>query len=36
MDLPHYHGVGVPASPAGGAADAGAIPRATIKETTGA
>ena len=36
MDLPHYHGVGVPASPSGSTADPGAVPRAGVKEVTGA
>ena len=36
MDLPHYHGVGVPASPGGSAVDPEAVPRAGIKEVTGA
>jgi NADH-quinone oxidoreductase subunit H len=37
LDLPHYHGVGVTASPGGGAADpGGAVPRAEVKEVTGA
>ena len=36
MDLPHYHGVGVPASPGGSTVDPEAVPRAGIKEVTGA
>ena len=36
MDLPHYHGVGVTASPGGELADPDAIPRAGVKEVTGA
>jgi len=35
LDLPHYHGIGVAASPAG-AADPDAAPRAGVKEVTGA
>jgi len=36
LDLPHYHGIGVTASPGGTAAEPGAIPRGTVKEVTGA
>jgi NADH-quinone oxidoreductase subunit H len=46
LDLPHYHGIGVAASPgglvagtgdaAGDKADASAVPRATVEEVTGA
>ena len=37
LDLPHYHGVGVTASPGGGTADpGGTAPRAGVKEVTGA
>jgi NADH-quinone oxidoreductase subunit H len=36
MDLPHYHGVGVTASPGGGPGDPDAVPRAEVKEVTGA
>jgi NADH-quinone oxidoreductase subunit H len=35
LDLPHYHGVGVAASP-GGPADPEAVARAGVKEVTGA
>jgi len=36
LDLPHYHGVGVTASPGGTASDPDTVPRGTIKEVTGA
>jgi NADH-quinone oxidoreductase subunit H len=36
LDLPHYHGIGVTASPGGTAADPDAVPRGTVKEVTGA
>jgi NADH-quinone oxidoreductase subunit H len=36
LDLPHYHGVGVTASPGGTPSDQDAVPRATVKEVTGA
>ena len=36
LDLPHYHGVGVTASPGGGPGDPAAVPRAEVKEVTGA
>jgi hypothetical protein len=36
LDLPHYHGVGVAGSPGGAAADPDAVPRAGVKEVTGA
>ena len=36
MDLPHYHGVGVIASPGGTPSDPDAVPRGTVKEVTGA
>jgi NADH-quinone oxidoreductase subunit H len=38
LDLPHYHGVGVTASPGGSTVDpgGGAVPRAGVKEVTGA
>jgi NADH-quinone oxidoreductase subunit H len=36
LDLPHYHGVGVTASSAGEPADPDAVPRAGVKEVTGA
>jgi len=36
LDLPHYHGVGVTASPGPGLADPDAVPRAGVKEVTGA
>ena len=36
LDLPHYHGIGVAASPGGTAADPAAVPRGTVKEVTGA
>jgi NADH-quinone oxidoreductase subunit H len=35
LDLPHYHGLGVTASP-GATADPDAVPRAGVKEVTGA
>src|SRR5580704_521654 len=36
LDLPHYHGVGVTAGSGGGPADPDAVPRAGVKEVTGA
>jgi NADH-quinone oxidoreductase subunit H len=36
LDLPHYHGVGVTASPGGELAEPDAAPRAGVKEVTGA
>ena len=36
LDLPHYHGVGVTASPGGPPSDPDAVPRGTVKEVTGA
>ena len=36
LDLPHYHGVGVTASPGGTPSDPDAVPRAGVKEVTGA
>jgi NADH-quinone oxidoreductase subunit H len=36
LDLPHYHGVGVAASPGGTPSDPGTVPRGTVKEVTGA
>jgi NADH-quinone oxidoreductase subunit H len=36
LDLPHYHGVGVPASPGGSTVNPDAVPRAGVKEVTGA
>ena len=36
LDLPHYHGVGVSASPGGTPSDPDAVPRGTVKEVTGA
>ena len=36
LDLPHYHGIGVTAGPGGGQADPDAVPRAGVKEVTGA
>jgi NADH-quinone oxidoreductase subunit H len=36
LDLPHYHGVGVPASPGGTPSDPDTVPRGTVKEVTGA
>src|SRR5262249_14601639 len=36
LDLPHYHGVGVTASPGGTPSDPDAVPRGTVKEVTGA
>jgi NADH-quinone oxidoreductase subunit H len=36
LDLPHYHGVGVAASPGGTPSDPDAVPRGTVKEVTGA
>jgi NADH-quinone oxidoreductase subunit H len=36
LDLPHYHGVGVAASPGGTPSDPDTVPRGTIKEVTGA
>jgi NADH-quinone oxidoreductase subunit H len=36
LDLPHYHGIGVTAGPGGGAVEPGAVPRAGVKEVTGA
>jgi hypothetical protein len=36
LDLPHYHGVGVTASPGPGLVDPGDVPRAGVKEVTGA
>ena len=36
LDLPHYHGVGVEASPGGSTVDPDAVPRAGVKEVTGA
>jgi NADH-quinone oxidoreductase subunit H len=36
LDLPHYHGVGVTASSGGEPADPDAVPRAGVKEVTGA
>src|SRR5262249_17654946 len=36
LDLPHYHGIGVTASPGGTPSDPDAVPRGTVKEVTGA
>ena len=36
LDLPHYHGVGVAASPGGTPSDPDTVPRGTVKEVTGA
>jgi NADH-quinone oxidoreductase subunit H len=36
LDLPHYHGVGVTASPGGTPSDPDSVPRGTVKEVTGA
>jgi NADH-quinone oxidoreductase subunit H len=36
LDLPHYHGVGVTASPGPGLADPDDVSRAGVKEVTGA
>ena len=36
LDLPHYHGVGVTAGSGSGPADPDAVPRAGVKEVTGA
>jgi NADH-quinone oxidoreductase subunit H len=36
LDLPHYHGIGVTASPGGSQVEPDAVPRGTIKEVTGA
>jgi NADH-quinone oxidoreductase subunit H len=36
LDLPHYHGVGVDASPGGTPSDPDTVPRGTVKEVTGA
>src|SRR5690348_17590603 len=36
LDLPHYHGIGVEATPGGSTVDPDAVPRAGIKEVTGA
>src|SRR5499427_3629394 len=36
LDLPHYHGIGVDASPGGTPSDPDTVPRGTVKEVTGA